>query len=180
LALLSAAKKQKLEGLGAQKAKATPHGTFATPFVRAYYSEPVPTSVRTLLLANTGFRLKRTAQHTLVVQADATTAGGDLMACDNLGAAHACYAIQGINNILPARRTFQSGQRVWRKGFSAEVIETAHDGTLREVAFHFHQDLDSPQLVWLWFDWSTWRYQRLAIPRIGESLNIAGPRLASR
>lgn len=154
--------------------------TLATPFVRAYYSEPVPASMRTLLPANTGFRLRRTSERTLVVEADRSTASGDLMSCDDLGPAHPCYAIQGMNNILPGPDAFESGMRVTRKGFVAEIVETSASGALRQVAFHFDQPLESAQLVWLWFDWSTWKYQRFAIPRIGESVSIAGPSLKGR
>lgn len=154
--------------------------TFATPFVRAYYSEPVPSSIRTLLPANTGFRLSRTSARTLVAEADRSTASGDLMSCDDLGPAHPCYAIQGMNNILPGPLAFESGMRVTRKGFVAEIIETSASGELRQIAFHFDQPLASEQLVWLWFDWSTWKYQGFTIPPIGESVSIEGPSLKVR
>ena len=154
--------------------------TLATPFVRAYYSESVPSSLRTLLPANTGFRLTRATERTLVAEADESTASQHLMGCDDLGPVHACYGMQAMNNILPSRPTWEKGQRVVRKGFVTEVLEISPKGEPRKIAFHLDQDPESPQMLWLSFDWATLKYQRFALPAIGESANLPGPNLRSK
>lgn len=149
--------------------------TLAAPFTRAYYSEPVPSSIRTLLPANTGFKLSRPNPTTLVVEAAGPSSHNDIFSCDPLGPVHPCYALQTANDFLAGCSWPTHGERRSIAGFTAEVLEVTKRGAPRKVAFRFDAPLDSENLLWLRFDWPTFRYERFNPPKIGEEVQIRGP-----
>ncbi len=154
--------------------------TLAAPFVRAYYSEPLPMSFATLLPAQTSFTLTRVSDSTLIAEAITRAPGKGLLSCDEMGLVHPCYALQAANTILTAGRTWKVGQRVERKTFVTEVMEITETGAPRKVAFHFHTALDSEQMFWLHFNWGTLKYEKFKVPKVGEGATIAGPQQRSR
>jgi len=154
--------------------------TFVAPFVRAYYSESIPASFRTLLPANTGFRLTRASEATLIAQVSEHGLSKGLLACGDLGPVHPCYAFQAGNDLLMAQPTWKSGDRVRRKGFVTEILEVSEQGAPRKIAFHFDHSLDSRRMFWLRFDWNSLKYERFPMPSVGDHVTIEGPRRRQR
>jgi hypothetical protein len=146
--------------------------SLATPFVRAYYSEPLPASLRTLLPGNTGFRMTRQTETSLVVEAE----GSDVFACDNTGPAHLAYALQFMNEFLAGESLRSDVRRVVRRGFVTEVLEVSERGLPRKIVFHFDKSLDSPNIVWIRFEWATLLYCPFQVPSVGKSVELEGPR----
>jgi hypothetical protein len=98
-----------------------------------------------------------------------------LFDCPDLGPAHACYACKAFNELFFGGRVWKTGECVTTKGFVAEVLETSPRGAPRSVAFHFGQPLESDGTVWLFFDWRSLAHLPFVPPRIGETIEIAGP-----
>jgi branched-subunit amino acid transport protein len=142
------------------------------PFDRLYRGKPLPNNVRLLVPGVTPFEVNRVDASTLILKAK----GVDLFDSPPLGPLHLGYAINAGNELFLGGRTWAKGDRVMRKGFMAEVLELSARGAPREVAFHFDKPLDSDEMVWLYFDWRRHVTSQFALPRVGETVEIRGPR----
>ena len=145
--------------------------TALVPFYRAYRGEPLPRSTRILVPGSIPFEVSRPDASTLILKAKAS----DLFDCPELGPIHACYACKSINDFLFGGITWKTGDRVTRKGLLAEILEVSPRGTPRSVAFHFGKPLETDEMVWLFFDWRRGAHRPFALPRIGETVAVAGP-----
>jgi hypothetical protein len=142
------------------------------PFDRLYRGKPLPNNVRLLVPGVTPFEVNRVDASTLVIQAK----GVDLFDSPPLGPLHLGYALNAANELFLGGRTWAKGDRVMRKGFMAEIREVSPRGAPREVAFHFDKPLDSDEMVWLYFDWRRQVTSQFVLPRVGETVEIKGPR----
>jgi len=146
--------------------------TAMVPFYRAYRGEPLPRSTRILVPGSMTFEVSRPDAATLILK----TKTADLFDCPELGPLHAGYACKSINNFLYGETIWKTGDRVTRKGLQAEILEVSPRGAPRAVAFHFDKPLEADGTVWLFFDWHRGAHRPFALPRIGETLVVAGPR----
>jgi len=135
----------------------------------------LPASIRILVPGSTRFEVTRTDASSILL----TTKGSDLFDCPAVRPLHVCHACKAMNDLLFGARTWKTGDQVARKGFMAEVREVSAKGAPRSIAFHFDRPLESEQFVWLFFDWRRFTHSPLVLPQIGETVEIAGPRLRS-
>ncbi|HEY3913102.1 MAG TPA: hypothetical protein VGN61_01340 [Verrucomicrobiae bacterium] len=146
--------------------------TLMVPFYRAYRGEPLPRSTRILVPGSVPFEVTRPDATTLILKAKES----DLFDCPEVGPIHACYGCKSANDFLFGGITWKPGDRVIRKAFVAEILEVSSRGAPSSVAFHFPKPLESDRTVWLFFDWRRAAHRPFALPRIGETVTIAGPR----
>jgi hypothetical protein len=140
------------------------------PFYRAYRGESLPRSTRILVPGSVPFDVSRPDAATLILKAKES----DLFECPDLGPFHACYACKAANDFLFGGLTWKVGDQVIRKAFVAEILEVSPRGAPRSVAFHFGKPLESDRKVWLFFDWHRGAHRTFALPRIGETVAVAG------
>ena len=141
-------------------------------FDRAYRGQPLPRTIRTLVPGWTGVEVKRADASTLILKAKSA----DLFDCPALGPIHICYVCKACNDLGFGLRTWKTGDRVACKGFVAEVLELSLRGAPRSVAFHFDRPLETEGIVWLFFDWRRLVHSPFVLPRVGDTIEIAGPR----
>jgi hypothetical protein len=141
------------------------------PFYKAYYHQPLPRTVRTLVPGCTSFDVQRTDDKTLVIQSQAP----DIFSCDNVGPVHLAYVFSACNVAVGVPKC-KKGERHDLGGLTVEVLESNATDAASRVAFRFDTSLDSPDFHWLWFDWRTFSYQPFEIPAIGQSVMLSGPR----
>jgi len=142
------------------------------PFDRAYRGQPLPKTIRTLMPGSIPFEVNRPNASTLILKAE----GADLFACPAVGPFHVCYACKAVDDLLMGERMWQSGERVTNEELVAEILEVSPTGGPRSVAFHFDKPLESAGTVWLFFDWRRFSHLPFVLPRIGETIQIAGSR----
>jgi hypothetical protein len=142
------------------------------PYYKAYRSQPLPKSMRTLVPGCTSFDVQRTDDKTLVVQSNAP----DIFTCDDVGPLHAAYALMRCNLWLLGETKFIRGDRCDLGTLTVDVLEVGPSGLPSRVAFHFDASLDSPEFRWLWFDWATNSYEPFEVPAVGRSVTLSGPR----
>jgi hypothetical protein len=147
--------------------------TAMVPFYRAYRGEPLPKSTRILMPGSVPFEVSRPNATTLILK----TKGTDLFDCPALGPIHACYVCKACNDFLFGGMTWKAGDRVTRKALVAEILEVSPGGAPRSVAFHFRQPLEAEGRLWLFFDWRQFAHRTFALPRIGDTITVAGPRI---
>ncbi len=145
--------------------------TLAVPFYRAYHGRPLPKTIRILIPGSIRFAVTRADPATLIL----TAKEADLFDCPALGPMHMAYLFKAMNDFLAGDRTWKTGDRVTRKGFVAEVLDVSQRGAPRSVAFHFDSPLESKGIVWLFFDWRSYRYAPFVPPRVGDTIEIPGP-----
>jgi hypothetical protein len=144
--------------------------TIIVPFYRAYSGQPLPKTVRVLIPGSVPFAVSRPDASTLLLKAK----GSDLFDCPDLGPAHIAYALKAANYQLFGDGNLKAGDRVTNKEFVAEILEVSPRGAARSVAFHFDKPLESVGRVWLFFDWSRRAHAPFVLPRLGETIQIAG------
>jgi len=142
------------------------------PFDRAYRGKPLPRSMRILVPGSIPFDVSRPDASTLILKAKKS----DLFTCPAVGPIHPCYVCKAVNDFLFGERVWKTGDRVTGKGFVAEILEVSPGGAPRSVAFHFGEPLESDGMVWLFFDWRRLAHLPFVPPRIGETVEVAGPR----
>jgi hypothetical protein len=147
-----------------------PHALAFAPAYKAYHHLPLPKTMRTLLPASTSFEVKRTDDNTLVIQSH----GPDIFSCDDMGALNAAYALSALDLCLCEPKC-KKGDRYDLGGVTVHVLESDASDLASQVAFRFATSLDSPEYVWLWFDWRTASYQPFMVPAIGQSVTLSGP-----
>ncbi|HEX3720372.1 MAG TPA: hypothetical protein VH595_20665 [Verrucomicrobiae bacterium] len=143
------------------------------PFYRAYRGEPLPRSTRILVPGSVPFEVTRTDASTLILRAKES----DLFDCPDLGPIQLCYACKSYNDFVFGGLTWKKGDRVRRKGFVAEILEVSPRGEPRSMAFRFEKPLEADGRVWLFFDWHRGGHRPFVLPRIGETVAVAGPRM---
>jgi hypothetical protein len=140
------------------------------PGYKAYYHQPLPRTVRTLVPGCTGFDVHRTDDQTLVIQSH----GPNIFSCDNVGSFHAAYALSAFSR-LSGQRQFHPGDRYQLDGLTVEILALDAAQLPSRVAFHFDAPLDSAAFHWTWFDWRTWSGQPFQVPAIGQMVTLGGP-----
>jgi hypothetical protein len=140
------------------------------PFYRAYCGKPLPRSTRFLVPGSVPFDVSRPDADTLIFKAKES----DLFDCPERGPIHACYICKSINDFLFGGITWKTGDRVARKMFVAEILEVSPRGAPRAVAFHFGKPLETDGMVWQFFDWDRGEHLPFTLPRIGETVAVAG------
>lgn len=141
------------------------------PFYRAYYHEPLPGSLRTLVPGCTGFDVQRTDDKTLVIQSQ----GPNIFACDDVGSIHLAYVFSACNVAVGTSKG-KKGDRQELDGLTVEILESDAADVATRVSFRFDRSLDSPEFHWLWFNWRKPAYEPFKVPAIGQSVTLAGPR----
>ncbi|MGO8698151.1 MAG: hypothetical protein ACLQVY_10590 [Limisphaerales bacterium] len=140
------------------------------PFDRAYLRRPLPKTIRNLIPGSMPFEVNRLDASTLVLKARQS----DLFDCPAVGRLHPCYACKSANEFLFGERIWRAGERVTNSAFVAEILSVSARGAPCSIAFHFDKPLESEEKVWLYFDWGRWSHARFVLPRLGESVEIAG------
>jgi hypothetical protein len=140
------------------------------PFYKAYYHQPLPRTLRTLVPGCTSFDVQRTDEQTLVIQSRAS----NIFTCDDVGPAHIAYIFSACNVAVGVPKS-NKGDRHDFDGLTVEVLEANAADVATRVAFRFDTSLTSPDFHWLWWDWRTFSYQPFALPAIGQSITLSGP-----
>jgi hypothetical protein len=140
------------------------------PFYKAYYHQPLPRTLRTLVPGCTSFDVQRTDDRTLVIQSRAS----NIFTCDDVGPAHFAYVFSACNVAVGVPKS-KKGDRHGFDGLTVEVLEANAADVATGVAFRFDSSLDSPDFHWLWWDWQTFSYKPFALPAIGQSVTLSGP-----
>lgn len=140
------------------------------PFYKAYYHQPLPRTIRTLVPGCTGFNVQRTDDQTLVIQSEAP----DIFTCDDVGPVHFAYVFSACNVAIGVPKS-KKGDRHDLGNLTVEVLESNAADVATRVAFRFDTSLDSPEFHWLWWDWQTLSYKPFKIPAIGQSVTLSGP-----
>ena len=140
------------------------------PFDRAYLRRPLPKTIRNLIPGSMTFEVNRLDASTLVLKAKQS----DLFDCPAVGRLHPCYACKSANEFLFGEKIWRAGERVTNSAFVAEILSVSARGAPRAIAFHFDKPLESEEKVWLYFDWGQWSHARFVLPKLGESVEIAG------
>jgi hypothetical protein len=147
------------------------------PALRAYEDEPLPDRTRLLAPGFTPLKFTRTADKTMLVEAQA----GNIMSVDKSRKdfkPNFAYFCDHFNSLFrPQDMPFEVGQKTELRGMSAEVVAVDADGQPTKVMFDFAVSLDDPALVW--FKW-TWKnglgsYSKFEIPAIGRESQTNGP-----
>jgi hypothetical protein len=141
------------------------------PFYKAYYHQPLPRTLRTLVPGCTSFDVQRTDEQTLVIRSRAS----DIFTCDDVGPAHIAYIFSACNVAVGVPKS-KKGDRHDFDGLTVEVLEANAADVATRVAFRFDTSLDSPDFHWLRFDWRMFSYRPFKIPAIGQSVTLSGPR----
>jgi hypothetical protein len=141
------------------------------PFYKAYYHQPLPRTLRTLVPGCTSFDVQRTDEQTLVIRSRAS----DVFTCDDVGPAHIAYIFSACSVAVGVPKS-KKGDRHDLSGLTVEVLEANVADVATRVAFRFDASLDSPDFRWLWWDWRTFSYRPFQIPAIGQSVTLSGPR----
>jgi hypothetical protein len=81
-----------------------------------------------------------------------------------------------MSDFLAGGSTWEPGNQVRRRGFTAEVRKVSCRRMPSEVAFHFDQPLESEGMTWLYFDWGSLRFTPFELPQEGKRIEIAGPK----
>ena len=141
-----------------------------SPFYRAYYGEPLPRTMRTLVPGCTGLEVRRTDEKTLVIR----SAVRNIFTCDDVGVFHAAY-LMNVGNVAIGGPVAKKGDRHALSGLTVEVLESDAADVASRVSFQFDAPLESPDFHWLWWDWQTWSYKPFTLPAIGQSVTLSGP-----
>jgi hypothetical protein len=144
--------------------------TIIVPFYRTYSGQPLPRMVRILVPGSVPFQVSRSDPSTLILKAK----GLDLFDCPDVGPIHPAYLCKEINHQLFGDQILKTGDRVSNKEFVAEILEVSPRGAPRSVAFHFDKPLEDAGKVWLFFDWGRWAHSPFALPKPGETIEVAG------
>jgi hypothetical protein len=140
------------------------------PFYKAYYHQPLPRTLRTLVPGCTSFDVQRTDEQTLVIRSRAS----DVFTCDDVGPVHIAYIFSACNVAVGVPKS-KKGDRHDLSGLTVEVLEANVADVATRVAFRFDAPLDSPDFRWLWWDWRTFSYRPFQIPAVGQSVTLSGP-----
>jgi hypothetical protein len=138
-----------------------------TPFYKAYYHQPLPRSIRTLVPGSTGFDILRTDDRTLVIQAKAA----NIFSCDDLGPIHPFYAASAASTAIGEPQC----KRCSLDGLTVEVLESAASGSASRVKFQFNTPLESAGFLWVQWDWPSGSFKPFQPPAIGQSVTLPGP-----
>lgn len=141
-----------------------------SPFYRAYYRQPLPRSMRTLVPGCASFNVQRTDDRTLVIQSGAS----GIFSCDGVGPAHFAYVFSACNAAIGVPKG-KKGDRQVLGNLTVEVLDSNAADTATRVAFRFNSSLDSPGFHWLWWNWQTFAYEPFKMPAIGQSVTLSGP-----
>ncbi|HEY3860919.1 MAG TPA: hypothetical protein VGO59_03445 [Verrucomicrobiae bacterium] len=140
------------------------------PFDRAYRGRPVPKTLRALAPGCVPFEISRSNASTLVIRAKE----GGLFGCPALGPANPCYLAKAANDFLFGGTVWHTGDEAKSKAFTARILDASPEGAPRSVAFDFGQPLESDGRIWLYFDWRRLAHLPFTLPKIGETVEIAG------
>jgi hypothetical protein len=145
-----------------------------TAIYRANYGGVLPTSVRALTMGLTGVTVSRPDDRTLI----ATSKSGDFFSTPIFGPIHVAYAVRSAHEFIFAGLRWKKGDRVVRKGWTIEILETTPAGEPTSAAYHFDSSLDSPNRLWLKMYWKPpdIGYVPFVLPKVGETVDVPGPR----
>jgi hypothetical protein len=140
------------------------------PAFKAYYHQPLPKTLRTLVPGCTSYDVQRTDDKTLVIQSH----GSNIFSCNDVGSIHIAYAFSAFT-LVGAEPNFKIGDRYNLGGLTVEVLELDAAGFPSRVTFRFDASLDSPDFRWIWVDWRTSSAKPFKVPAIGQSVTLPGP-----
>jgi hypothetical protein len=140
------------------------------PGYKAYYHQPLPHSVRTLVPGCTGFKVLRTDARTLVIQ----SLGPDIFACDEVGTYHAAYALSQCARLC-GNFPCHPGDQYRLGNLTVEILGLDAAQLPSRVAFHFDAPLEDPDFRFFYWDWPYWSAKPFKVPAIGQSVTLSGP-----
>lgn len=148
------------------------------PLFRAYWNEPLPDRTRLLAPAFAPLKITRTADKTLLIEAQT----GNILSTDKsrkdlkLNFANFYYHFNTL--FRPKDMPFKTGEKVELSDMSAQVISVDADGQPTKVRFDFRASLDNQSLRWLQWNWKKsgfGSYSTFEMPPIGETSFTIGP-----
>ena len=139
------------------------------PFYKAYYHRPLPRSARTLVPGGTDFDVRRIDDKTLVIQSRTS----NIFSWNDLGPVHHYYAISAGTTAIGVPQCKRSSL----DGLTVEVLESDASGLASRVAFRFAKPLESADILWLQWDWSSGSFKPFQPPVVGQSVTLLGPSL---
>jgi hypothetical protein len=148
-----------------------PFSPFYAPSYKAYYHRPLPRSLRVLVPGCASVEVRRMDGNTLVLQSQ----GPNIFSCEDVGPIHAAYGCCIATGLLGESK-FKKGDRCELGRLVIEILETDAAEMPSRVAFRFDTSLDSPDLLWLRWDWATGSHKPFTPPAIGQSVTLSGPR----
>jgi hypothetical protein len=140
------------------------------PACKAYYHQPLPKTLRTLVPGCTSFDVQRTDDKTLVIQSQ----GSNMFSCDDVGPIHIAYAFRAFNLLVEPK--CKTGDSYKLGGLTVEILESDTASFPSRVAFRFDTSLNSPDFHWIWVDWRTSSAKPFKVPAVGQSVTLPGPR----
>jgi hypothetical protein len=142
-----------------------------TPFYRTYLDQPLPKSLRTLVPGCIALQVTRTDDKTLVIK----SAPANIFSSDQNSPLHLAHFCRVLNEFFLGDPSFKKSDRFTLRNLMIEVLAIDDRRLPTEVAFHFADSLNDPNLYWLQFNWRTPSYDRFDVPQIGQTVSIPGP-----
>ncbi|MCJ7439967.1 MAG: hypothetical protein MUO25_00100 [Thermoanaerobaculaceae bacterium] len=123
--------------------------------VRIANGDPAPRRVAQLASMTDTNRIYRKDRYTLVI----TPADG--------------FLARPVDRLFASgNRRFDSGDRIDRPDYQAEVLSVTRDGRPASVSFQFRHPLEDPSLRWLY--WKDRRLLEFPLPEVGSSVLLSG------
>jgi len=148
------------------------------PFLRAYWNEPIPRSVRLLAPGFAPLEITRTGEKTMLV----TAQKGNLLSTDASRRDFKLSFVYFYNHFNSLFRhedlPFRAGEKIELGDMSVEVTNIDTDGQPTQALFHFAASLDDPALCWLQWTWKKnglGSYSTFEVPGVGERAYVQGP-----
>jgi len=142
-----------------------------TPFYKVYHGQPLPKTLRALVPGCIPVQVTRTDDKTLVIK----SAPANIFASDQNSPMHFAHFFTAFNDLFLGDQSFKKGDRFALRNLMIEVLAVDGRRLPTEVAFHFADSLNDPNLYWLQFNWRSFSYDRFEVPQIGQTVSIPGP-----
>jgi hypothetical protein len=149
-----------------------PLGMFYASSIRMHRGEAVPQSMHVLSPAFGTLEIERPSAASLVVRSKAPS----LFTEGSGSPCHMTHMFVRLDEIFHAHwdhLVIDQPQRVGK--LLVQITQAAQDGAPQEVVFSFDTPLEHESLVWLEFDWHSYRFHPFNMPQVGETRVFAGP-----
>ncbi len=141
------------------------------PVYKAYHNQDIPQSLTTLSPGCVDLHITRSGDKTLVI----TSAPENIFSSDQRSPLHFSHMFNTLNLLFIGDRSFWKGEKENLENMTVEILVTDARQMPTEVAYHFVNSLDDPNLYWLQFDWHSFSYKPFDVPQIGQTVSVPGP-----
>jgi len=141
------------------------------PFRAAVEGESLPAGLRVLAPGYGPLEITRVGPRRLIIRA----LSNGLLDCQQEYRIDPVFFFRRLSDVRGAEHPMAVGQRVVLPRMMAEVRAVDERGAPTEVAFAFDTELESPRLLWLYWDWGHRHFVLFHLPPVGESVCLRGP-----